>query len=64
VTLTQCIVGRFRAHTVVTEEKAPRRPSWLWGGGERGGGGDDRQLSVLVSYSGCAGVGGGEGGFI
>ncbi len=46
--------GGLGPHTVVTEEKALRWPSWLCvGGGGRGGGGD-RQLSALDSCSACA----------
>ena len=33
----QICKGRSRAHTVVTEEKAPRWPSWLCGGGGSSG---------------------------
>ncbi len=57
VTLTG--VGRSRAHhTVVTEERRQDDLAGCVGGGEAGrggvGGGVDRQLSVLVSWSAYA----------
>ncbi len=49
VTLTRCIVGRSRAHTVVTVEKWEDDLTCCVGGGRRGRGVVDRQLSVLVN---------------
>jgi hypothetical protein len=53
VTLTLCIVGRSRAHSVVIEEKAPRRPSWLCGGGVGAGQGGAGGRGGSTSSSQC-----------